>query len=558
MQRKTLIQTDIADLVLKNARFLNVFTNQFEVSDIAIAHGYFVGIGHYEGKKELDFSKKTVVPGFIDGHIHLESSLISPPEFTRIVAARGTTTVIYDPHEIANVLGTTGLDYMLAATQNLPVDFYMMLPSCVPATIFDESGASLDSAVLAQYIDDPRVLGLGEMMNYPGVLNCDEQVLSKIELALQHGKRIDGHAPALCGHALQSYLCAGIHTDHECTTMAEAVEKLRAGQWIMIREGTACKNLKALSPLICEQYHARCLFCSDDRHPTELLRDGHIDYLIRMAIARGADPVYAYKLASWNAACCFGLSDRGAIAPGYLADFVVLDDVKSVGIESVFQRGVQVAKDGVTQLFTSSIPVDLEQKVIHSIHTSPYSPSDFAIKRRREKVIGLLPNSIHTADNGEASEICIEDDILKLCVVERHHNTGHIGVAFLKGYGLRSGAIATSIAHDSHNIIVCGASDHDIALAVNRLREIDGGMVIVQNGAVARELSLPIAGIMCSQNAEIVADALEELHDLAHKCGVPTNIDPFMTLSFAALPVIPTLKMTTLGVVDVEQFKLLS
>ena len=557
MLRQSLIQTETPDLVLKNARFLNVFTNQFEVADLAIAHGYFIGIGHYNGKQELDVSQNTIVPGFIDGHIHLESSLLSPAEFTRVVAAHGTTSVIYDPHEIANVLGTVGLDYMLAATHGLPIDFFMMLPSCVPATIFDESGAVLDASILAQYIQNPRVLGLGEMMNYPGVLACDEQVLAKIELALRHGKRIDGHAPALSGNALQSYLCAGIQTDHECTTMPEALEKLRSGQWIMIREGTACKNLDALLPLICEQYHARCLFCSDDRHPTELLRDGHIDHLIRKAIAGGASPTLCYKLASWNAACCFGLTDRGAIAPGYRADFVVLNNVDTVEIESVFQRGSRIAEKGNTVFFSNNVPDDLEEKIRHTIHTPRLSADDLAIRHPTEKIIGLLPNSIHTTDCGDASEISVSDDILKLCVVERHHNTGHIGIAFLKGYGLRAGAIATSIAHDSHNIIACGCNDDDIAFAVNRLRELDGGMVLVHDHTVIGELSLPIAGIMSSQSAEPVAAALKSLHALTHQYGVLDTIDPFMSLSFVALPVIPALKMTTLGVVDVERFKLL-
>ncbi len=551
------LKEEPAELVLKNARYLNVFSNEFLHGDIAVTDGCIAGIGSYSGKIELDLSDKTVVPGFIDGHIHLESAIISPLEFAKAVVQRGTTAVIADPHEIANVLGADGIEYMLQITNGLPVDVFLMVPSCVPATPFDESGAVIGDALTKQYLEQERVLGLAEMMNFPGVIGMDFHALKKIEAAYNVGKPVDGHAPGLSGTALNAYLCAGISTEHECTSLEEALEKLQKGQWIMIREGSASKNLAALLPLLNKQYHARCLFACDDRHPADLTGEGHIDAMIRMSIANGTDPVYAYKAASYNAANCYGLRGRGAIAPGYAADLVILDDIKTVKIHSVYKNGQRMDKEILFKWEEAPVDANLLEKARHTVRLSPVGASDFQLNKPLEKVIGLSPGEILTSDCGEACEVDLKRDILKICVVERHHGSGHIGTAFVKGYGLKSGAVATSIAHDSHNIIVVGTNDRDIAFAVNRIREMQGGIAVVEDGTVLAELALPIAGLMCGLDAETAHDALETLRRTARRLGVSAGVDPFMSLSFLALPVIPKWKLTTLGVVDVEQFRLI-
>ena len=470
---------------------------------------------------------------------------------------RGTTAVVADPHEIANVLGADGIEYMLQTTSGLPVDVFLMVPSCVPATPFDESGAVIGEMVTKQYLGQERVLGLAEMMNFPGVIGMDCRVMEKIEAAHNAGKPIDGHAPGLSGAALNAYLCAGISTEHECTSYEEALEKLQKGQWIMIREGSATKNLAALLPLLNEQYHGRCLFACDDRHPADLTGEGHIDAMIRMAIANGTDPVYAYKVASFNAASCYGLRGRGAIAPGYIADFVILDDDENVKIHSVYKNGQRMDKEMLFKWEEAPMDTNLLKKARRTVRLSPVAASDFKLNRPMEKVIGLIPGEILTEDCGEACEVDLKRDILKISVVERHHDSGHIGTAFVKGYGLKNGAVATSIAHDSHNIIVIGTNDRDIAFAVNRIREMQGGIAVVEDGTVLAELALPIAGLMCGLDAETARDALEALRQAACRLGVPSGVDPFMSLSFLALPVIPKWKLTTLGVVDVEQFRLI-
>lgn len=551
------LKDEPAELVLKNVRYLNVFSNEFLHGDIAVTDGRIAGVGSYSGKIELDLSGKTVVPGFIDGHIHLESAVISPLEFAKAVVQRGTTAVVADPHEIANVLGADGIEYMLQTTSGLPVDVFLMVPSCVPATPFDESGAVIGEMVTKQYLGQERVLGLAEMMNFPGVIGMDCRVMEKIEAAHNAGKPIDGHAPGLSGAALNAYLCAGISTEHECTSYEEALEKLQKGQWIMIREGSATKNLAALLPLLNEQYHGRCLFACDDRHPADLTGEGHIDAMIRMAIANGTDPVYAYKVASFNAASCYGLRGRGAIAPGYIADFVILDDDENVKIHSVYKNGQRMDKEMLFKWEEAPMDTNLLKKARRTVRLSPVAASDFKLNRPMEKVIGLIPGEILTEDCGEACEVDLKQDILKISVVERHHDSGHIGTAFVKGYGLKNGAVATSIAHDSHNIIVIGTNDRDIAFAVNRIREMQGGIAVVEDGTVLAELALPIAGLMCGLDAETARDALEALRQAACRLGVPSGVDPFMSLSFLALPVIPKWKLTTLGVVDVEQFRLI-
>lgn len=569
-QRKERIKASLgekkAELVLKNAEYLNVFTNSFMRGDIAVHDGYIVGIGSYEGEEEVDMTGKTVVPGFIDSHLHLESSIVSPRQYARAVLPHGTTAIVADPHEIANVLGTTGIDYILASTRKLPFEIYLMMPSCVPATCFDESGAVLTHETVKEYLKKERVLGLAEMMNYPGVLGCDQEVLKKIQVTMKKNKLLDGHAPGLTGHSLNAYITAGISSDHECTTQEEAMEKLSCGQWIMIREGTAGKNLEKLIHLLDAPYFERCMLVTDDKHPGELAEEGHVDHIVRKAIRLGADPVHALKAASYNAARYFQLRSRGAIAPGYQADLVVLADLNTVEIVAVYKRGVCVSQKGklleqaVPELTGNISDEELElyrKKVCNTVKTGKIHRKQLQLKQEKGKVIGLVPGEILTTDQGEASETDPEKDIIKLCVVERHHATGHVGVAFLKGYGLKRGAVATTVAHDSHNIIVAGADDEDILCAIRRLEELQGGMVVVENGKILEELALPIAGLMCDLPVEEVQQKLDLVKAAARSLGVNEGIDPFMTLSFTSLPVIPKLRLTTLGVVDVERFSLI-
>lgn len=546
-----------ADLVLKHATYLNVFTNEFLEGDIAITNGYFAGIGSYDGHVEIDCTNKTVVPGFLDAHIHLESTTVRPDIFAKEALKHGTTTVITDPHEIANVLGTDGIDYMMQITKDLPLDVFFMIPSCVPSCRFDESGAVIDSVDIRKYLNHDRILGLAEMMNAPGIFNNDRETLLKIHATLDQKKIIDGHAPNTLGTNLQAYISSGIYSDHECTNPEEALQKLRSGQWIMIREGTASKNLASLFPLCKEPYASRCMFATDDRHISDIMEEGHIDHIIRTAIAGGVKKETAYKMASFQPCSYFGLSRRGAIAPGYLADLVILDDVEKVKVHSVYKKGRLMDETNRNKRCVMSVDKELNEKVHKTVNINPVTETDFALKRIPEKVIGLIPHELLTTDEGMASDINIEKDIVKVCVVERHKLTGHIGICLLKGYGLKEGAIATSIAHDAHNIIAAGTNDKDIAFAVNRLHDMEGGIVVVKEENVLASLSLPIAGLMGEQSAKETSDALKILHEKAYSLGVSKSIDPFMTLSFVSLPVIPKLKLTTLGVVDVEKFELI-
>ena len=541
-----------ADLVLKNATYVNVFSNELCRGDIAVAEGLIVGMGEYHGKVEADVGGKIVLPGFIDAHIHLESSLVSPKEFAKAVLPHGTTTVITDPHEIANVMGTDGIEYMLQATEDLPVDVRFMLPSCVPATPLDESGANLDYRAIDSFYDHPRVQGLAEMMNFVGIINGDSQVVEKIVASQAHHKKIDGHAPGLTGNDLNAYIAAGVYSDHECSNVEEAMAKLERGQFIMIREGTAARNLEALAPLLCEKYIERCMFCTDDKHPNDLLEKGHIDYIVKKAISLGADPIMAVKAAGYTAARYFLLNNRGAIAPGYLADFAIVEDLKDFHVVTVYKRGKRVYHDGIVEDFPlPEIPEHLNKRAHDTFHLPVLSHADFANTRLRG-VIGMVPGQIITQDAGYAAGVDVSKDILKMAVVERHKNTRHIGIGYLKGYGLKSGAVATSVAHDSHNIICVGTNDEDMAFAVNRIARNRGGIVVVENGQVLAELPLEIAGIISGKPLREVNTLLEDAKKAAHALGVGTDIDPFMTLSFMSLPVIPTLRLTTRGVVDVN------
>ncbi|MCC8104376.1 MAG: adenine deaminase [Clostridiales bacterium] len=595
---KKVIQTSLgkadADLIIRNAAVLNVFTEQFEQKDIAIKDGLIAAVcasasasvsgendafdcccanrspalrvanshgqgdlppnavrGRFHGVEEIDASGKAVVPGFIDGHMHLESSLVSPKQYCKSVVPHGTTAIIADPHEISNVLGKIGFSYILEATRGLPLDIYLMVPSCVPATPFDESGATIAPEDIAQLLALPNVLGLAEMMDFPGVLGCHHSVLEKLALAQNAGKIIDGHAPGLSGKDLNAYIAAGVRSDHECSTAEEAMEKISLGQWVMIREGTACKNLLNLLSLFEKPWSDRCMLVTDDKHPGDLMREGHIDHIIRKAIAHGADPVRAYKMASYNASLYFGLSQNGAISPGYQADFVILDDIRSVKIHSVYKKGkrIDAAIDDCIDALNGTNPYALQ--VCDTIHIPEITEEDFTLKKTQEKIIGLVPGEILTTDEGFASEIDVANGICKVAVIERHHNTGHMGVAFLKGYGLKKGAVATSVAHDSHNVIVAGASERDMAFAVSQIKRMQGGMVVVADGTVKAELALPIAGLMCDLDAESAEWQLTKAKAAARELGVSTDIDPFMTLSFSSLAVIPRLRLTTKGVVEV-------
>ncbi len=541
-----------ADLVLKNATYVNVFCNELSHGDIAAAEGLIAGMGeHYEGAVEIDMGGKLVLPGFVDAHIHLESALVSPKEFANAVIPHGTTTVITDPHEIANVMGTDGIEYMLQATEDLPVDVRFMLPSCVPATPLDESGALLDYRAIDSFYEHNRVEGLAEMMNYVGVANADEQVLEKIVAAQAHHKKIDGHAPGLSGNDLNAYIAAGVYSDHECSTVEDAIAKLERGQYIMIREGTAARNLDALLPLLTPQYYTYCMFCTDDKHPNDLLEKGHIDYIVRRAIKSGVDPIIAVKCASHHAARYFLLNNRGAIAPGFLADFVVIDNFDDFNILEVYKKG-KLMFDGktVTPFEAPEIDPHLVKRSHETFHVAHLEATDF-IESRPRAVLGMVPGEIVTTDAGYAEKISVEDDILKIAVIERHKNTHHIGIGYIKGYGLKSGAVATSISHDSHNIIVVGANEEDMAAAVNRVVELGGGIVVMDDGKVLGELQLQIAGIMSEAPLIEVNEALENAKEQAFKLGVSRGVDPFMTLSFMALTVIPTLRLTTRGVFDV-------
>ena len=539
-----------ADLVLKNATYVNVFSNELCTDDIAVAEGLIVGMGKYSGKVEADMTGRIVCPGFLDAHIHLESALVTPREFAKAVLPHGTTTVICDPHEIANVMGTDGIDYMLQATEGLPLDVHFMIPSCVPATPMDEAGAVLDYRAIDSFIDHPRVLGLAEMMNFPGVIAGDGDTVAKIVASQAHHKKIDGHAPDLKDKDLNAYMAAGVYSDHECHDADDALLKLRRGQFIMIRDGTAARNLEALMPLLCDKYYDRCMFCTDDKHPSDLLEKGHMDYIVKKAIDLGVDPILAVKVGCHNAARYFLLNNRGAISPGYLADFVIIDSFESFHIEQVFKKG-KLMYDGELKEFEAPVVDEyLSRRAHDTFHVGVLTAADFEDHRPRG-VIGMVPGEIVSRDGGYAEAIDLEKDILKIAVIERHKNTHHIGIGYIQGYGLKEGAVATSISHDSHNIIVVGADEESMAAAVNRVVENRGGIVVMAGGKVLGEVALPIAGIMSDDSLEAVNEALESAKATAFTLGVNKGIDPFMTLSFMALPVIPTLRITTRGVIDV-------
>lgn len=553
-----------APLVLKNATIINVFTETLQKGDVAIYEDTIIGIGNYNGEIEIDCSGKYVSPGFIDGHIHIESSMLKPMEFCKSVVPHGTTSVITDPHEIANVSGTDGIEYMLHASKDLPMDTYFMLPSCVPATSFDTSGAVLLANDIEHLYSNPRVLGLAELMNYVGTISGNEDIQDKVHGAMKHNKVIDGHAPNLVGHDLCAYVAAGVMSDHECSNIEEAMNKLSLGQWIMIREGTAARNLEALLPLFQAPYHQRAMLVTDDKHPHDLIEDGHIDYIIRKAISLGADPCIAIKMASFNTATYFGIQKTGAIAPSYKADLVILSSLEDVKVDSVIKSGKLVYQENeLIPIEEADVPEELTRKVMNSFHCNELKIEDFIIQdevKSHMRVIQLVKNEILTEEllvdlKGIAPSVNIQEDILKLAVIERHHNTGKIGLGFVHGYGLKEGAIASSVSHDSHNLIVIGTNDEDMMIASNHLRTLGGGIVVVNKAKILGEIPLPIGGLMSNLDTYELAELISQTKEYAIELGVVDGIDPFMTLAFISLPVIPALRLTTHGLVDSSNYQ---
>ncbi|MBO6134926.1 MAG: adenine deaminase [Lachnospiraceae bacterium] len=560
-----------ADLVLKNARYVNVFTEALEKGDIAIADGYIVGIGTYSGKVELDCKNKIISPALLDGHVHLESSMVSPKCFRDLTVPHGTCAVIVDPHEIANVAGVDGINYIYEMTKDLDLYVGIMIPSCVPSTPLDEAGATLKSKDIRPLYDRDRILGLAEMMNAYGVTHGDRECLTKIADALSLSMQVDGHAPDLNGNALNAYLSTNISTDHECSNIKEAIDKFKKGQWIEIREGTACKDLAALIDLFKAPYHDRCMLATDDNHPDTIVEEGHIDKIVRKAIKLGADPIKAIKMGSLNTALHYGLKDFGAIGVGYLANFIILDDLKTFKIDSVYLNGKKVAKNYKPIKMYSSSHNTLDKKkyskVYNSFNMKEVKASDFNIKKKGKKLraIELVPEGvlsseavydIKTYDNLPYG-VDISRDIAKIAVVERHKCTGHIGLGFINGFKIKKGAIASSIGHDSHNIIVVGVNDSDMALAVNTIKNNNGGLAIVDNGKVLGELKLEVAGLMTEKKADYVIKNLNNLKDIAYnRFGMNRIYDPFMTLAFMQLPVIPILKIIPKGLINAKNQKI--
>lgn len=555
-------------LLLKNAQIVNVFTDRLEEANILIDGEKIIGVGQYKDEDAntvRDLSGKIICPGFIDGHIHIESTMLTPPELARVCLPCGTTAIVADPHEIANVCGLSGIVYMLDSSEDLPLSVYIMLPSCVPSTPFDETGAVLEAEELRVLYSHPRVLGLGEMMNYPGVLADDPKVMQKISEAQTLGKLVNGHAPLLSGRGLDKYIAAGISDDHECSTAEEAMERIAKGQHVMIRQGTAAQNLDALLPLFDEPWSRRCMLVTDDRHPADLMKEGHIDNIIRRAVKAGKAPLTAIRMATLQAAEYFGIRNMGAVAPGYIADILVLDNLETVKVRDVYCRGQLAVSDGkVIDLKEPEIRSDIRKTVRNSFYLDELSPSDFYIKPEggRCRVIKIRPSQLLTdewiaeIDFSRENGVDTERDILKLAVIERHLNTGHRGLGFISGIGLKKGAIASSVAHDAHNLIVIGTNDKDMAIAANRIRSLGGGNAVVADGEVLAEMPLPEAGLMSDLSAAETAAQNEAVRLAVHALGASDEIEPFMNMAFLSLPVIPYIKMTTLGLVDVDGQKL--
>jgi len=552
------------DLLIKNGRVVDVFSGQVEQKDVAVSDGIIVGFDDYPAKKVIDVKGDFLSPGLIDGHVHIESSMVTIPQFAQAVLPNGTTSVVIDPHEIANVLGPDGVRFMADSAKGVPLNVFIMLPSCVPATHMETSGASLTAKDLQPLFNEPWVIGLAEMMNFPGVIHRDPEVLKKIEMA--RGKRIDGHAPGLSGKGLYAYLAAGIRSDHECTAAKEAKEKLKNGMWVMIREGTTARNLRDLLPLVNSKNSRRFFFVTDDRHPEELLEEGHINAMVRQSIRLGLDPVLAIQMATLNAAEYFRLDDIGAIAPGYRADFISFDHLARFQVKKVFKDGILIAETG--KMLPRSIQPfpSFKLKGKQELRIKPIGEKSFVLRSDQSlaKVIRLIPDQIVTQKvikkiilrDGVAYPN-IKEDILKIAVLERHRATGNIGVGFVQGFGLKRGAIGSSVAHDSHNLVIIGTNDQDMLKVATTIRKMGGGLAAVSGEKILASLSLPIAGLMTEMSVRDVHRSLKTVHRAAASLGCKLS-DPFMTLSFLSLPVIPELKITDKGLVDVNQFKIVS
>ena len=547
-----------ADLVLKNCQIIDVFSHGIEKGDIAIQDGIIIGIGEYSGKKEIDVENKFVSPGLIDGHVHIESSMLAPSEFSKLIIPKGTTRVISDPHEIGNVKGVKGLGFMLKSSLDTPLHVHIMIPSCVPATSFETSGSTISSEDIYSLKNRQGILGLGEMMDYPGVINGEKSVLDKLDI--MKDTNIDGHAPGVYGKDLNSYLLHRIKTDHECSTKEELEEKVRRGMYIHLRQGSATRNVKALSKGVTKHNSHRLLFCTDDKHPMDIVEEGHINYNLNLAIQEGVDPITAIQMATINIANCYQLKQVGGIAPGYIADLIVFDDLNHIEPSIVFINGKQVSKNGKVLFKTNKIE---NIHVINSVNVNVNEINlDLKLKKNHVKVMRLIENNVITKEVHRT--VTVKDglyvndpnqDILKIAVVERHHYTKNVGVALMEGYGIKNGAVAMTIAHDSHNLVVVGDNDKDMMIAIQELKDIQGGITIAHNGTIVDSLQLEIAGLMTNQEFNQVKDKLIQMNKAARELGVNKKIDdPFLSLAFMSLPVIPDLKLTDKGLFDVKLF----
>lgn len=551
-----------ADLVIKNCKIVNVFSGKIQEGDIAFSGNQIAGIGEYEGVKVIDAEGRYAAPGFIDSHIHIESSYVSPEEIGRLLVPHGGTTIMADPHEIVNVCGIAGLDYMMKAAENTVLDVKYELPSCVPATPFEHAGAVIDAEAMKEPITREGIAGLGEFMNFPGVINAAESDLDKIVVAKQEGKFIDGHGPGITGKELNAYASARIAADHECSTVEEMNDRLERGMYILLRQGSVCHNLRTLIKGVTADNSRRCLLCSDDRQPKTILQEGHLDNHLRICVEEGLDPVTAIRMATLNAAECFDLKDRGAIAPGYRGDVVLLDDLKDFHVNRVFVEGELVAEEGK---YLPEIKKCDIASVKGSVIVKDFSKEKFKmhLKSNKVNVIQILPGGVVTAKDIAEIELDAngefvrnpEVDLVKVAVVERHQGTGNVACGFLKGYGIKEGAVALSVAHDSHNIIVVGVNDEEMEFAVNSLIEQEGGIVLVKEGKVIESMPMPIAGLMSDQSGEWVDQKLTDIHEKAYEeLGICGDVEPVMTLCFMSLAVIPEIKLTDMGLFDVTTF----